>query len=511
MKKLLLILLLIYYCHFTVYTQPVKPVTISGHITGNKEKRVTILLKDYFAFAESYTANIDANGDFSINLFCSSAASFVLNYSNAPMRLLYVPEKSRLHVHWQAGDFINTIKAMDPANNFLIDYQRVFPADSIAESLFEKAGNEMNENEFLKAVSYLNEQQFDFLRKHGNLLDKESYQRIAYDIFYGNLFKIRNSPLFEDYSFAPRSRVGVLKGFPFITLMDISYDSTLNSFANKFAKSNPGLDSNMVRTIAAKDASMNYIMNFSPINTKALVVSSEYRYFLYDYFFNAVYEISYRNWGNNLSGNIKDFAAFVRAVVPDTSTADWLIANNIFNDLRFKEAAKISSAQIEERLSLLTSDSVKQRLREAYNSYISLRPGMPAPAFIALNSKKELVSLESFPGKYVFIEFWDSNCLPCITSIIKHSASVAEKYKSTNVVILYISLDEDENLWKRSLAKYKPAGVNLRAALSYKDDIVKNYKIVAVPRTVIINPDGTLKDAQGPTLYELLSDKDWFK
>ena len=74
-------------------------------------------------------------------------------------------------------------------------------------------------------------------------------------------------------------------------------------------------------------------------------------------------------------------------------------------------------------------------------------PKHPAPEFQLKNEKGEIVSLRDFQGKYVYIDFWATWCVPCIKEMTIMPA-LQEKYGPV-IEFVSISIDAKEGKWKK--------------------------------------------------------------
>jgi len=123
--------------------------------------------------------------------------------------------------------------------------------------------------------------------------------------------------------------------------------------------------------------------------------------------------------------------------------------------------------------------------------------GKDAFDFQLPNSGNEIVRLESFRGKVVFVDFWFTGCMGC-AEYYKSNVSIAEEYfkDSSEVVFVTISIDTDKEVWKRSLAQKiytSELAVNL-----YTDGkgafhpVISNYLVTGYPRPIVIGKGGKI-------------------
>jgi thiol-disulfide isomerase/thioredoxin len=301
-----------------------------------------------------------------------------------------------------------------------------------------------------------------------------------------------------------------MSSFPFISLSDRRFASLEKKAFSRFKESNPSTDTIMLSKFAKGQTINIFRSTYSIIDSIALQLSEEYRYFLLTYFKSFLQNVSSQRLGKDILSDISNYSSFLKSTLSNGQIIDWLIGMKIRSKI-VTTGTTISETQFYKDLDLVFNKHLKDELEYYYKLFSSLQPGAIAPAVLVKDEKGQNKSLSAYTGKYIFIDFWSSDCLPCISDITNYSKPVADKYKGKDVVFLYISLDDNVNVWYKSLKKYSPAGVNLRATGGWNDKISKDYAIFAIPRYVIINPDGTIKDAQAEGLYSLLFSENPFQ
>jgi peroxiredoxin len=102
-----------------------------------------------------------------------------------------------------------------------------------------------------------------------------------------------------------------------------------------------------------------------------------------------------------------------------------------------------------------------------------------------------MVSLNSFKGKYVLVDFWASWCAPCR----RENPKVVEafnKYKNKNFTVLGVSLDQDKNAWLQAIAKDNLTWTHISDLKQWESTVVPAYGIEGIPFNVLLDPEGKI-------------------
>ncbi len=149
---------------------------------------------------------------------------------------------------------------------------------------------------------------------------------------------------------------------------------------------------------------------------------------------------------------------------------------------------------------------IKNEIEIIKNSAI----GKMAKDFSQPDAQGKMVSLSSYRGKYVLLDFWASWCAPCRG---ESPALVAgyQQYKDKNFTILQVSLDTEKakDAWLKAIAAdHLGAWTHVSDLQGFGNGAARLYSVNAIPQNFLIDPSGKIiaKNLRGEKLAQKLEE-----
>ncbi|GAA4298722.1 TlpA family protein disulfide reductase [Aestuariibaculum suncheonense] len=148
------------------------------------------------------------------------------------------------------------------------------------------------------------------------------------------------------------------------------------------------------------------------------------------------------------------------------------------------------------RASIALSDFVKNEVETYELSIKNTSTGTQGYPFTYKDQNGKDVSFKDFRGKYVYIDVWATWCSPCKKQI-PYLKELERELHGKNIQFVSISLDKqkDHGKWLDFVNDEALTGVQLISEDAFNTAIAKDYKINAIPRFLLFDPEGKIIDA----------------
>jgi peroxiredoxin len=115
--------------------------------------------------------------------------------------------------------------------------------------------------------------------------------------------------------------------------------------------------------------------------------------------------------------------------------------------------------------------------------------GKQAPDFAMPDINGHSISLASYRGKYLLVDFWASWCGPCRAEN-PNVVRVHDEFKNKNFAILGVSLDKEKDAWQEAIRADKLDWSQVSDLKYWSSKAVQTFRFDGIPFNVLIDPQG---------------------
>ena len=163
----------------------------------------------------------------------------------------------------------------------------------------------------------------------------------------------------------------------------------------------------------------------------------------------------------------------------------------------------------EKRLNLLTPEAQAGYYGKLMQTQIAAAKigaiGTEALDFTESDTAGKQVSLSSFKGKYVLVDFWAIWCGPCRMEN-PNVVTTFSKFRNKNFTVLGVSLDKSKDPWIKAIKDDHLTWTQVSDLQYWNNAVAVKYHVTQIPTNLLVDPNGKIvgKNLRGQELTNKL-------
>ncbi|HBX52330.1 MAG: hypothetical protein A2275_06555 [Bacteroidetes bacterium RIFOXYA12_FULL_35_11] len=185
-----------------------------------------------------------------------------------------------------------------------------------------------------------------------------------------------------------------------------------------------------------------------------------------------------------------------------TPEQDFKVFQYVDSCMRLYHPKSQYTAALSSFMAQYISQKKEQDLREA-----RIKTGEIAPEISLAGADGNVVTLSSYKGKFVLLDFWASWCAPCRKEN-PNLVKCYQKFKNKNFEIFQVSLDKSKDEWLSAIKKDQLTWKHASDLKYWDSPVVKLYAIQGIPANFLLDKNGKIiaRNLRGDELEKVLGE-----